>query len=97
MDRILMTKQIAAAVLGQDQLVFVYCSKKDGVDHEELRYATPIELTEEDVLCAQHLPKEGYRRFKLESIKEFHRVISRDAFANSSFFHKADATACSAT
>lgn len=95
MDRVLMAKQIAAAVLGQDQLVFVYV--KPDNNEVVVRFATPIELNDEDVLCAQHLPEEGYRRFKLDNIKHFHRVISRDAFANSSFFHKKDADAVAVT
>lgn len=88
MNKILMQKQIAAAVLGQDQLVFVY--KRDN-DEIVVRYVTPIELDNDHVLCAQHLPKEGYRKFKLDKIMEFHRVISRDPFANSAFF-SGDAT-----
>lgn len=68
-------KQIAAAVLGQDQLVFVYQRPEN--DEIVVRFATPIELGEDFVLCVQHLPEEGYRRFKLDNIKKFHRVITR--------------------
>lgn len=95
MDKVLMQKQIAAAVLGQDQLVFVYV--KPDTKEEVVRYVTPIELDAENVLCAQHLPTEGYRKFKLDNIMKFHRVITRDPFANSSFFSKKDNVAPVAT
>jgi len=78
-DKISMTKQIAAAVLSQDQLVFKYLRDTGDV---VVRYATPIELKDDTVLCAQHLPKEGFRKFKLDKIIDFHRVISRDSFAS---------------
>lgn len=74
MNRHLMVRQITSALLAQDQLVFKY--KRDDNDIV-VRYVTPIELSDEDVLCAQHLPEEGYRRFKLDNILNFHRVISR--------------------
>ena len=85
MDKILMQKQIAAAILGQDQLVFTY--KKDKVDATTgqtdtrivVRYVTPIELDIGIVKCVQHLPEAGYRNFKLDKIVDFHRVITRSA------------------
>lgn len=86
LDKVLMQKQIAAAVLSQDQLCFVYV--KPDSNEVVVRFVTPIELDAENVLCAQHLPEEGYRKFKLDNIRKFHRVISRDVFANSTFFSK---------
>lgn len=82
MDRLLMSKQIAASVLSQDQLVMSYRHRDDsGVEEDVVRFVTPIELNEEDVLCCQHLPEEGYRRFKLQNIKNFHRVLTRNVFS----------------
>lgn len=83
MDKVLMQKQIAAAVLGQDQLVFTY--KRDKVDPTTglvdtkivVRFVTPIELTADMVKCVQHLPEDGYRNFKLDNILNFHRVFTR--------------------
>ena len=85
----LMKSQIKAAITSQDQLCFAYLSDKNEI---VVRFVTPIELDrkngEKSVLCAQHLPKEGYRRFSLDKIQKFHRVVSRDVFANSEFFAK---------
>jgi len=90
-----MYKQIKAAINCQDQLVFVY--KKTETD-KVVRFVTPLEIvatakidqktddTDIKVLCAQHLPEEGYRYFFLDKIVDFKRVMTRDAFANSSFF-----------
>jgi predicted DNA-binding transcriptional regulator YafY len=81
MEKILMAKQIAASILGQDQLVFTYAHKNDDGSTEIcVRYVTPIELDLENVLCAQHLPEEGYRKFKLDRIQKFHRVLTRNMF-----------------
>ena len=78
MDKILMIKQIAASILSQDELVFVY--KKPSNDKIVVRYATPIELEDDTILCAQHLPEMGWRRYKLDNIQKFHRVITRNVF-----------------
>ena len=73
-----LTKQLAASILSQDQLVFNYLHKNDdGTTSIVVRYATPIELQNNDVLCIQHMPEEGFRRFKLNDITAFHRVITR--------------------
>jgi len=76
LDRTILVKQIAAAVLTQDQLVFTY--KHDG--QIVVRYVTPVSLENDSVLCTQILPEEGWRRFMLDDILNFHRVISRDVF-----------------
>ena len=91
----LLYKQIKAAISCQDQLVFTY--QKDPAT-KIVRFVTPLEFvvtakvdektddTDIKVFCAQHLPKEGYRYFFLHKIEAFKRVMTRDAFANSSFF-----------
>lgn len=78
LDKVLMQKQIAAAVLSQDQLVFTYARPE--TDEIIVRFATPLELGPDYVLCAQHLPEDGYRKFKLDNIKMFHRVVTRATF-----------------
>lgn len=93
MNKNLVIKQIQAAIFAQDQLVFVYRKNPSEVI---VRYVTPFEIVAHGakgssepsvkVLCAQHLPEEGYRYFFLDKIDKFHRVISRDVFSDSSFF-----------
>lgn len=77
MTKRLQLSQIKAAIASLDQLVFTY-------DHEGAivtRFVTPISVNEDEtnVLCAQHLPEEGFRRFKLDKIQQFQRVIARSA------------------
>lgn len=80
-DKGLMMKQIAAAILSQDQLVFTY--EHDG--QVVVRFVTPICYDDPQTMvhCVQHLPADGFRWFKLDKILNFHRVISRDAFSSS--------------
>lgn len=83
--------KIDAAILCQDQLVFVY-RKENG--ETETRFATPIaielrsgaviqsgsDVSAEDLmlLCEQHLPAGGIRKFCLGKMVEISRVITRD-------------------
>lgn len=70
--------QITSSILCQDQLCFVYFhDKKDIV----VRFVTPVELDPEKgtVLCVQHLPEEGWRKFHIDQIQKFSRVITRAA------------------
>lgn len=88
MNRKILYKEIKAATLSSDQLVFVY--KKSDTE-KVVRYVTPLEIvvdaglgdadseSKAKVHCIQHLPKQGFRYFFLEKIESFHRVISRDA------------------
>jgi hypothetical protein len=77
MDNKVLLKQIKAAEACQDQMVFVYLDKTDKI---VVRFVTPIEVDGDTVLCHQHLPENGFRRFYLNKIKEFKRVVSRDIF-----------------
>lgn len=98
MEKLIMQKQIAAAILGQDQLVFTYNKGKvdpvtgKTIDHIVVRYVTPIELEDDMVKCVQHLPQEGYRNFKLDTIVNFHRVITRSAPFSEATLAKKDQT-----
>lgn len=104
MDKMLMQKQIAAAILGQNQLVFTYKKEKVDpitgkiVDQIVVRYVTPIEMRNpgEQVKCVQHLPSEGYRNFKLDKIVNFHRVLTIGMPTVESDAKKADAVTAGA-
>lgn len=78
-----------AAIVCADQMVFVY--EKDDGNHET-RFVTPISIEPrvgaaaqsgsfaiDDlmILCEQHLPAEGYRKFSMGRMKDAARVISR--------------------
>lgn len=84
MDKSLKQNQIASAILAQDQLVFTYNRKKDdGSEETVVRFVTPISLSDNELVhCAQHLPEEGFRNFKLDRIQSMQRVISRAFFPN---------------
>ena len=83
MEKSLKQNQIASAILAQDQLCFSYSRKKeDGSEETVVRFVTPISLTDDIVHCAQHLPEEGFRNFKLDKIQSMQRVISRAFFPN---------------
>ena len=69
-------KNIQAAIVSQDQLVFTY--HKPGDKRGTIRFVTPLRLEEGGkLLTIQHLPKSGTRRFWLNQIEDFHRVIDR--------------------
>lgn len=77
MDNKVLLKQVIAAAESQDQLVFVYESKDHGT---VVRFVTPIEIDGDTVLCHQHLPETGFRKFNLSKIKKFNRVVARQVF-----------------
>lgn len=77
MDSNVLLKQIAAATACQDQLVFTYESKSNEI---VVRFVTPLEVDGDTVLCHQHLPENGFRRFNLGKIKKFNRVTTRGVF-----------------
>lgn len=77
MDNKVLLRQVMAAAESQDQLVFVYLNQKDEV---VVRFVTPIEVDGDTVLCHQHLPETGFRKFYLNKIQKFHRVQTRNIF-----------------
>ena len=70
--------QITSSILCQDKLVIVYLHDKKEI---VVRFVTPVELDPEKgtVLCVQHLPKGGWRKFHIDQIQDFQRVIRRVA------------------
>lgn len=83
---------IDAAIVCADQLVFVYQDgEKDearyvtpiaielraGANVSNLIPSNLIPLDDLMVLCSQHLPEGGYRKFAMNQMKDVTRVISR--------------------
>ena len=79
MDNLLKQNLISSAILAGDEIVFSY-RKPDDDNLVVIRYATPIKIDGDTVHCAQHLPEEGFRNFKLDRIDSLYRVASRMFF-----------------
>ena len=75
MDKALKQNLVSSAISAQNELVFTYRSFVEP-DKTTVRFATPMSLEGDIVKCAQHLPEDGFRNFKLDGMESIQRVAS---------------------